>query len=53
MERATRRSAPDRYRSNAEAFGMTFRFAEEAVLRLLWRKEANDWRVTSYDAEVP
>jgi hypothetical protein len=40
-----------------EAFGMTFRFrtqgGEAPVLRLLWRKEANTWRVTSYDVEVP
>jgi hypothetical protein len=40
-----------------EAFGMTFRFrtqgGETPVLRLLWRKEANTWRVTSYDVEVP
>ena len=40
-----------------EAFGMTFRFrtqtGEAPVLRLLWRKEANDWRVTSYEVELP
>ena len=40
-----------------QAFGMTFRFRTEAgdapVLRLLWRKEGNAWRVTSYDVELP
>jgi hypothetical protein len=40
-----------------EAFGMTFRFrtqaGEPAVLRLLWRKEAGNWRITSYDVEMP
>ena len=40
-----------------EAFGMTFRFRTQAgeapVLRLLWRKEGDDWRITSYDVEVP
>ncbi len=40
-----------------EAYGMTFRFrtqgGEAPVLRLLWRKEAGNWRITSYDVEVP
>jgi len=40
-----------------QAFGMTFRFrtqgGETPVLRLLWRKEDNAWRVTSYDVEQP
>ena len=40
-----------------QAFGMTFRFRTQAgeapVMRLLWRKEGNNWRVTSYDVEVP
>ena len=40
-----------------QAFGMIFRFrtqdGEAPVLRLLWRKEDNTWRVTSYDVEVP
>jgi len=40
-----------------EAFGMTFRFRTQSgdapILRLLWRKEANAWRVTSYDVELP
>jgi hypothetical protein len=40
-----------------EGFGMTFRFrtqgGEAPVLRLLWRKEAGNWRITSYDVEVP
>jgi hypothetical protein len=40
-----------------QAFGMTFRFRTQAgetpVLRLLWRKEGSNWRITSYDVEVP
>jgi hypothetical protein len=40
-----------------EAFGMTFRLrtqgGEAPVLRLLWRKEGGNWRITSYDVEVP
>ena len=40
-----------------EAFGMTFRFrtqdGDAPVLRLLWRKEDNTWRITSYDVELP
>jgi len=40
-----------------QAFGMTFRFRTGAgdapVLRLLWRKEGDAWRVTSYDVELP
>jgi hypothetical protein len=40
-----------------EAFGMTFRFRTQSgdapILRLLWRKEAATWRVTSYDVELP
>ena len=40
-----------------EAFGMTFRFrtqgGEPPVLRLLWRKEGDAWRITSYDVELP
>jgi hypothetical protein len=39
------------------AFGMMFRFRTQSgdapVLRLLWRKEGNTWRVTSYDVLVP
>ena len=40
-----------------EAFGMTFRLRTQSgdapVLRLLWRKENNAWRVTSYDVDLP
>ena len=40
-----------------EAFGMTFRFrtqeGDAPVLRLLWRRENNDWRVTAYDVDLP
>jgi len=40
-----------------QALGMTFRFRTQAgdapVLRLLWRKEGDAWRVTSYDVELP
>ena len=40
-----------------QAYGMTFRFRTQSgdapVLRLLWRKEDNTWRVTSYDLELP
>ena len=40
-----------------QAFGMTFRFRTQGgdapVLRLLWRKEDDTWRVTSYDVELP
>ena len=40
-----------------QAFGMTFRFRTQGgdapVLRLLWRKEENTWRITSYDVELP
>jgi hypothetical protein len=40
-----------------EAFGMLFRFRTQSgdapVLRLLWRKEDNTWRVTSYDVDLP
>jgi hypothetical protein len=40
-----------------QAFGMTFRFRTQGgdapVLRLLWQKENNAWRVTSYDVELP
>jgi hypothetical protein len=36
---------------------MTFRFGTQGgdapVLRLLWRKEDGNWRITSYDVEVP
>ena len=39
------------------AFGMIFRFRTQGgdapVLRLLWRKEDNAWRITSFDVEVP
>jgi hypothetical protein len=39
------------------AFGMTFRFRTQGgdapVLRLLWRKEDNAWRITAFDVEVP
>jgi hypothetical protein len=40
-----------------DGFGMTVRFKTRAgdapVLRLLWRKEDNTWRVTSYGVELP
>ena len=40
-----------------QAFGMTFRLRTQAgdapVLRLLWRKEGDAWRITSYDVELP
>ena len=40
-----------------EAFGMTLRFRTQGgdapVLRLLWRKEGDAWRVTAYDVELP
>jgi cation transport regulator ChaC len=40
-----------------EAFGMTFRFrtqeGDAPVLRLLWRRENNNWRVTAYDVDLP
>jgi hypothetical protein len=40
-----------------DTFGMTFRFrtqdGDAPVLRLLWRKDGDAWRVTSYDVEVP
>jgi hypothetical protein len=40
-----------------QAFGMTLRFRTQGgdapVLRLLWQKENNAWRVTSYDVELP
>ena len=40
-----------------QAFGMTFRFRTQAgdapVLRLLWRKEDNTWRITSFDVVLP
>jgi len=40
-----------------EAFGMTFRLRTQSgdapVLRLLWRKEGDAWRATSYDVELP
>lgn len=40
-----------------EAFGMTFRFrtqgGEAPILRLLWRKEEDAWRIRAYDVEVP
>jgi hypothetical protein len=40
-----------------QAFGMTFRFRTQAgeapVLRLLWRKEGAQWRVTAYDIDMP
>jgi hypothetical protein len=40
-----------------QGFGMTLRFkthgGEGAVLRLLWRKEADAWRITSYGVELP
>jgi hypothetical protein len=36
---------------------MTFRFRTQGgdapVLRLLWRKEDNAWRITAFDVEVP
>jgi hypothetical protein len=40
-----------------EGFGMNVRFktrsGEAAVLRVLWRMENADWRITSYDIEQP
>ena len=40
-----------------EGFGMNVRFktrsGEAAVLRVLWRKENADWRITAYDIEQP
>ncbi len=40
-----------------DGFGMTVRFktrgGDPPVLRLLWRKENNAWRVTSYSIEMP
>jgi len=40
-----------------EGFGMNLRFktrsGEAAVLRVLWRKENADWRITAYDIEQP
>jgi len=40
-----------------KAFGLTFRFrtqdGDAPVLRLLWRKEDDTWRVTSFDVELP
>jgi hypothetical protein len=40
-----------------EAFGMTFRFRTQGgdapVLRLLWRKEEDAWRIRAYDVELP
>ena len=40
-----------------DGFGMTVRFktrgGDPPVLRLLWRKENNTWRVTSYSIEMP
>ena len=36
---------------------MTLRFrtrsGDAPVLRVLWRKEGGDWRITSYDVELP
>jgi hypothetical protein len=40
-----------------DAFGMLLRFrtgsGDAPVLRVLWRKEGSDWRITSYDVELP
>jgi hypothetical protein len=40
-----------------DAFGMTFRFRTQGgdapVLRLLWRREGDTWRVRAYDVELP
>ena len=40
-----------------DAFGMSLRFrttgGDAPVLRLLWRKEADVWRITSYVVELP
>ncbi len=40
-----------------KAFGMNVRFltkdGEAPVLRTLWRKEADGWRITAYGVEVP
>ena len=40
-----------------QAFGMTFRFRTQSgdapVLRLLWRREDGNWRVTAYEVELP
>jgi hypothetical protein len=39
------------------AYGMTVRFltrsGEAPVLRLLWRRDAANWRITSYAVELP
>lgn len=40
-----------------DAVGMTLRFktrsGDPPVLRLLWRRESGEWRITSYDVEMP
>jgi len=40
-----------------EGFGMNVRFktrsGEAGILRVLWRKESANWRITSYDVEEP
>jgi hypothetical protein len=40
-----------------DAFGMTFRFRTQGgdapVLRLLWRKDGDAWRIRAYDVEAP
>jgi hypothetical protein len=40
-----------------KAFGMTMRFkmrsGDAPILRLLWRREPEGWRITSYDVELP
>jgi hypothetical protein len=40
-----------------EGFGVNVRFKTRGgaagVLRVLWRKESDNWRITSYDVEQP
>ena len=51
--RARARATPIPSRSTTGSFGMIVRFktqgGEAPVLRLLWRKEAGAWRITSYE----
>ena len=56
--RATGVSLPDPLPLEyGHGFGMTVRFKTKSgdapVLRLLWRKDAGDWRITSYAVEMP
>ncbi len=51
---ASRRDIPLDY---GKAFGMTVRFktqgGEAPVLRVLWLKENDTWRIAAYDVELP